>query len=120
MDKLKVRNMIRHGCGGERPDVCHRTFNLYFGNGWADPSRNTPQGAKDVAVCEKFLRGYCYRQFHGGQMEQVLDDLICVSYVKTPREVLSIVDELRKLGVRGEIRCEVEYIIGHQVDLNSK
>lgn len=120
MDKLKVRDMIRHGCGGERPDVCHRTFNLCFGNGWADPSRNTPQGAKDVAVCEKFLRGYCYRQFHGGQMEQVLDDLVCVSYIKTPREVLSIVDELRNMGIRSEIRLEAEYVIGYPVDLTSK
>lgn len=119
MDRLKIRDIIRNGALGEKADVCNRAFVLYVGNGFVDASKNTPQGAEDVVTCEKFLRGRCYRQFHGGQMEQVLDDLICISYIKTPREALSIVAELRKFGIKGEIRLEVEYIIGCSVDVTS-
>lgn len=86
-----------------------KTYVLYVGNGWADPSLNTEQGARDVQVLSNFLRGYCYRQFHGGQMEQVLDELVSIAYVKTMDEVKTIITELRKLGVEGVIRIETEY-----------
>ena len=40
-----------------RPDLCNRTFVLYV------------TGERDVAICAEYLRGRCYRKFHGGQME---------------------------------------------------
>ena len=85
-----------------------KTFVLYIGNGYSDPSRNTVQGSYDVRILADFLRGHCYRQFHGGQMEQVLDDMIAISYIKTMDEVYTIIAELRKLGVNGKIRIEEE------------
>ena len=87
-------------------DLCQRTFILYM-NG------------DDVATCADFLRGYCYRQFHGGQMEQVLDDLVCVSYLPTPADVLACVHALREFGIAGEIWCEVEYAQGYPVYFKS-
>jgi hypothetical protein len=101
------------------PNLCARTFTLNIGNGFVDPSMNTMQGLRDVEVCEQFLRNYCYRQFHGGQMEQVLDDMVCVSFIKTPREVMSIVRELRKLGIKGKIYLSVEYVEGFPVEVKN-
>lgn len=96
-------------CAGDplRPDLCNRTFVLYIA------------GERDVATCEKFLRGFCYRQFHGGQMEQVLEDLVCVSYIRTPAEVLSIIRELRKFGIIGAISLEAEYAQGYPVSIKT-
>lgn len=102
-----------------RPDLCNRTFTLYLGNGYVDVSMNTAEGMRDVATCEKFLRGHCYRKFHGGQMEQVLDDLVCVSYIRTPAEALSVINELRKMGITGAIRMEAEYAQGYPVSIKT-
>lgn len=88
----------RNGLEAIRPDVCNRTFTIYVGN------------SSDVATCAKFLRGYCYRQFHGGQMEQVLDNLICISFIRTPAAALAVIRELRKLGISGKISLEAEYV----------
>lgn len=116
-----IRNTIgiRDENGLIRPDVCKRTFVLYLGNGYEDPSMNTPEGAQDVEVCAEFLRGRCYRQFHGGQMEQVLEDLISVSFIRSPSEVLHIVRQLRKMGIIGKIELYAEYIEGYLVNLKS-
>lgn len=102
-----------------KPDICKRTFTLYVGNGFVDESMNTPEGLRDVEVCAKFLRGYCYRRFGGGQMEQVLDDLVCISYIHTPSDVLYIVRELRRRGISGGIRLEVEYVEGYPEQLKT-
>ena len=113
-----VQEYLSHGdplC----PDLCGRTFALYLGNGYVDPAMNTAAGAQDVKTCEKFLRGYCYRQFHGGQMEQVLEDLVCVSYIRTPAEVLNVIRELRKFGIIGAIHLFAEYAQGYPVSIKT-
>lgn len=116
-----IRNTIgiRDENGLIRPDVCKRTFVLYLGNGYEDSSMNTPEGARDVETCEKFLRGYCYRQFHGGQMEQVLEDLISISFIRSPREAMHVVRELRNMGIIGKIELYAEYIEGYLVSLKT-
>lgn len=76
---------------------------LFVGNGFVDTSKNTAQGALDVKTCTHYLNGYCYRPFCGGQMEQ----LVVVSYIKTPLDAIRTVKALRKMG---EIRLEVEYV----------
>ena len=118
-DAIRNTSGIRDENGLIRPDVCKRTFVLYLGNGHVDPAMNTPEGAQDVQTCEKFLRGFCYRQFHGGQMEQVLEDLVCISFIRSPREVMHIVRELRNMGVIGKIDLYAEYIEGYLVDLKT-
>lgn len=92
-----------------KPDLLQRTFTVYVGNGFVDASRNTPQGQQDVNLCAAFLGEFCYRPFHGGQMEQVLDDLVAVSYIPTPAKALEVVYALRAMGVKGRIGLEVEY-----------
>lgn len=116
-----IRNIsgIRDERGLIRPDVCKRTFVLYLGNGYEDPSMNTPEGAQDVKTCEKLLCGFCYRQFHGGQMEQVLEDLVSISFVHTPHEVMHIVRELRNMGIIGKIELYAEYIEGYLVNIKT-
>lgn len=94
----------RNGLEHVRADVCNRTFVLY---------------CDDVQTCDKYLRGCCYCQFHGGQMEQVLDDLVAISFIHSPREVLNILNELRKMGVRGKIDLCVEYVEGFLVHVKS-
>jgi hypothetical protein len=85
------------------------TYTLYVGNGYRDTSRNTSQGMKDVAVCAAVIGHKCYIKFASGQMEQVLDDLVCVSYVDTLEGVQQTVDALRGAGVAGGIRVFVDY-----------
>lgn len=102
-----------------RPDLCNRWFTIYVGNGYSNPAFNTIEGRRDVRICEKFLHGFCHRQFYGGQMEQVLYDLVAVSYIRTPAEVLQIVGELRKMGITGEIRLEAEYVEGYPVSIKT-
>ena len=88
--------------------MLNHTFTLYIGNGFVDKSKNKAQNERDVRILAHFLRGYCYRQFHGGQMEQVLDDMVIVAYIKTPAEVISIRKILRKMGIKGRIDVELE------------
>ena len=108
-----------------RPDICGRTFTLYIGNGFVDPARNTPEGLRDVATCVRFIGKRCYRvledTFDGylGQMEQVLDDLVCISYIPTPAKMLRLVNSLRRRGICGEIRCEIEYVPGYPVEFKT-
>ena len=111
-----------------RPDICGRTFTLYVGNGFVDPARNTAAGAQDVATCVRFINHNgkrCYRvledEFDGylGQMEQVLDDLVCISYIPTPAMMLRLAKSLRRRGIIGDIRCEVEYVQGYPVEFKS-
>lgn len=90
-----------------RPDLCKRTFVLYI------------DGAYDVQVCADFLDGYCYRQFHEGQMEQVLDDLVCLSFIPTPADVLDTICGLRNLGITGAIQLYVEYVQGYVVEVKT-
>lgn len=118
--KAEIRRVIREGVtvysanGLEiRPvDVCRRTFSVYVGNENVDKSRNTEQGKKDVAICAKYLDGYCYKHFAGGQMEQVLDELVAISYIATPMQVRETIDALRGMGVNGRISVFVEYMEG--------
>ena len=98
-----------------RPDVCNRTFTIYLGSCIASTPWNTALGAEDVETCAKFLKGRCYRHFHGGQMEQVLDNLVAISFIRTPAEALTIIEELRKFDIMGTIRLEVEYVQGFPV-----
>ena len=93
-----------HGLEHVSADVCSRTFTLH---------------CDDVQTCSKYLRGYCYRQFHGGQMEQVLDNLVAVSYIHSPRQALIVLNELRKMGVCGKIDLCVEYVEGHLVPVKT-
>ena len=90
-----------------KPNICERTFVVYVGNQY------------NINVCAKYIGRECYRQFHGGQMEQVLDDLICISYIRTPAEALNIVHELRKLGIIGTICLEAEYVQGYPVSVKT-
>lgn len=101
-----------------RPDICSRMFVVNFGNGYIDESMNTVQGLRDVeCAVSKYLRGRCYQQFFGGQMEQVLDDMISISYIKTPAQVVTIIKELRKMGIKGRIFIGVEYVEGHTYEI---
>lgn len=112
---MNIRDAIRNGADVYGPngivhvrsDVCNRTFVLYI------------QGRHNVQTCARFLRGYCYRQFHGGQMEQVLDDLVGIFYIRSPREALAILDELRKMGVYGKIDLCAEYVEGYIVNIKT-
>lgn len=50
---------------------------------------------------------------------QVLDDLVAISYINTPRQVLNVLNELRKMGVQGKIDLCVEYVEGYLVHIKS-
>lgn len=124
--KNDLRNAMRQmdyiymedGLHRVRPDICSRMFVVNFGNGYIDESMNTVQGLRDVeCAVSKYLRGRCYRQFFGGQMEQVLDDMISISYIKTPAQVITVVKELRKMGIKGRISIGVEYVEGHTYEI---
>ena len=127
LDKDTICSAIRNGAQvyGERglehvhSDICNRTFVLFIGNGFVDTSKNTAQGVLDVKTCVHYLNGYCYRPFCGGQMEQVLEELVAISYIKTPLDAIRTVKVLRKMGVKGEIRLEVEYVEGHSVEVTA-
>ena len=90
-----------------RPDLCKRTFALYINR------------ASDVQLCADFLDGYCYRQFHEGQMEQVLEDLVCLSFIPTPADVLDTICGLRRFGITGPIQLYVEYAEGYLVEVKT-
>ena len=127
LDKDTIRSAIRNGAnvygrnGLEHvsSDICNRTFVLFIGNGLVDTSKNTAQGALDVKTCAHYLNGYCYRPFYGGRMEQVLEELVEVSYIKTPLDAIRTVKALRRMGIKGEIRLEVEYVEGHSVEVTT-
>lgn len=84
------------------PNICNRAFTLYARNG------------SDIQICEEYLRGYCFRKFCGGQMEHVLDDLMIVSYLHTPADVICAVHALRNMGVAGTIGLYTEYVNGYE------
>ena len=127
LDKDTICSAIRngaqvygeHGLEHVHSDICNRTFVLFVGNGFVDTSKNTAQGVLDVKTCVHYLNGYCYRPFCGGQMEQVLEELVVVSYIKTPLDAIRTVKALRKMGIKGEIRLEVEYIEGYSVEVTT-
>ena len=52
-------------------------------------------------------------------MEQVLEELVEVSYIKTPLDAIRTVKALRRMGIKGEIRLEVEYVEGHSVEITT-
>lgn len=103
----KIRSQIRHGINvpdlesGEtvniKIDVLSRTFTVYIDN------------AHDVGICAEFLRGFCYRRFGHGQMEQVLGNCVVVSYIQTPAELIKTIRELREFGIIGKLSVVVEY-----------
>lgn len=93
------------------------TYTLYLGNGFVDESKNTAQGARDVETCAAMISNACCIQFGDGQMEQVLEDLVCVSYIDTEVGVRRTVDALRNMDVAGSIRVCAEYEEGCPIDL---
>lgn len=40
-------------------------------------------GEKAVSIAQKLCNGYCFTQFHGGQLEAVADDCVAISYFPT-------------------------------------
>ena len=117
-DSYIVQEYLSHG-DPLHPDLCGRTFTLYLGNGYVDPARNTAEGLRDVAICAQFLGNRCYRRFGGGQMEQVLDDMVCISFIQTPGEVLATIRALREMGIAGNINLLVEYVQGYPVEIKA-
>ena len=107
MMKEPIRKILRNGYdffdenGRIKANICERNFVLYV-----------QEDASDVQVCVNFLRGYCYRHFAGGSLEQVLEDVVALSYIRTPMAVITAIQELRKIGVKGRIFVEVEYAEG--------
>ena len=37
-------------------------------------------GEKAVSIAQKLCNGYCFTQFHGGQMEAVAEDCVAISF----------------------------------------
>lgn len=103
VDRMRKPCRVYTGNGMEmvKTDICNRRFTLYV------------DAEQDVQLCADYLRGYCYRHFCGGQMEHVLNWLVVVSYLRTPRDVLAAVQALRNLGVAGPVRCCAEYVDGY-------
>jgi hypothetical protein len=87
------------------------------GNGYRDTTRNTAQGARDVETCAAIIGDRCYVSFASGQMEQVLDDLVCVSYIEDGGGVDRTVRALRAAGIAGAIRVCVEHVEGCPITL---
>lgn len=79
------------------------TYSLWVGNGYVDNNRNTTQGVEDVKTCMLILGGCCYIQYHGGQMEQVLEDAVEISYFFTLKSAKAAVAFLRADGIKGTI-----------------
>ena len=86
-----------------RPNICERTFVVYIDN------------ANDTKTCVNYIGNRCYRKFFGGQMEDVLENLVAISFIKTPRELIQVIQELRKLGVTSTLQLCVEYIEGYVI-----
>ena len=78
-------------------NICERMFTIY---------------TSDVQPCLDYIGNRCYRKFFGGQMEHVLDDCVSIAYIRTPRELVEVVRELRKIGVHSALQICVEYIDG--------
>lgn len=104
--KEEMQYIIRNGYdtqdehGRIKANIISRTFVLYI------------QDKHDLKICADYLGNRCYRGILGGQMEQVLEDTVCISYVNTPADLIAICSELRRMGVRGRIGVDVEYADG--------
>lgn len=83
-----------------RPNICGRTFVVYV---------------NDIKPCVDYIGNRCYRKFFGGQMEHVLDDLVAISFIQTPRELMQVIRELRNIGVHSTLEIYVEYVEGYIV-----
>lgn len=99
-----MRNpMSFNGMVYERPNICERTFVVYISH------------PDDINVCVDYIGHRCYRRFFAGQMEHVLDNLVAISYIKTPLELVELMRELRVLGVSHGFDVMVEYVMGYPV-----
>lgn len=108
MNIKQLRDAMRNPMYDDKPNICGRTFVVYISK------------PDDIKVCVDYIGNRCYRWFFKGQMEWVLDELVCISFIKTPADLLEVVRELRKLGIRHKVEVEVEYIQGYPMHLTAK
>lgn len=97
----------RNGLERVKSDVCARTFTVYF---------STPH---DVKIAEHYMRGYCVKRFHTGQMEIYLDDLGGVGFIPKPIDMLEVIRKLRELGMTGDLSVALEYVEGNMVEFKT-
>ena len=88
----------------EKGDICKREFIVYY---------DTPH---DLKVAEEFIGFRCYRNFHDlGQIENYLPEVGGVGFIKTPKDVLSVIAAMRNMGMTGRLCVEVEYVQGYPI-----
>lgn len=116
MNRDKILSAIRNGVKlydsdnnrfmYEKGDICNREFVVYY---------DTPH---DMKVAEDFIGYRCYRNFHHlGQIENYLPELGGVGFIKTPKDLLRVIRELRNMGMTGRLCVEVEYVQGYPIVL---
>lgn len=94
------------------PEPTKSTFTIWIGNGYIDSTRNTPQGLRDVAICRKIIGNCCYVRYMGGQMEQVLDDGVSLSFLPDMNSVDNAVIALREAGIMGALSIQIDDAYG--------
>ena len=73
----------------------------------------------DIQIAEHYLRDYCVKRFHSGQMEVYLDNLGGVGFIPKPVDMLEVIRELRELGMTGDLSVALEYVEGNMVEFKT-
>lgn len=114
MNRAKILLTIRNGTKLYDPsskrwvhaktNICAREFVVYY---------NTPH---DLRIAENFIGFRCYRNFHNlGQIENYAPELGGVGFIKTPKDLLSVIAALRNMGMTGVFCVVVEYVQGYPI-----
>lgn len=61
-----------------------------------------------IKQLDEALSNHCYCDFHGGQLEKVLDDLYVISYFGRETDALECIKAMRKMGIIEPIMIEVD------------
>ena len=69
-------------------------------------------GEKAVSIARKLCNGYCFIQFHGGQLEAVADNLVAISFFDTRAAAYKAMKIAKQIfGLPVEMVEEKDYVL---------